>query len=122
MSIRQAAREFGLARKTIRKMLQHSLPPGYARTKPVERPMLGPWLGIIDQILVEDRVTAEKAAPHGQAHLRSAEGRARLWRWLYDPFTWWMAGSYPFRRITIRGRSSKGSSSSCLHASRSAYR
>ena len=31
MSIRQAAREFGLSRKTIRKMLQHSLPPGYAR-------------------------------------------------------------------------------------------
>ena len=31
MSIRQAAREFGLSRKTIRKMLQFSLPPGYAR-------------------------------------------------------------------------------------------
>ena len=28
MSIRQAAREFGLARKTIRKMLQFSVPPG----------------------------------------------------------------------------------------------
>ena len=60
MSIRQAAREFGLARKTIRKMLQYSLPPGYARTKPVERPMLGPWLGIIDQILVEDRSQPKK--------------------------------------------------------------
>jgi transposase len=60
MSIRQAAREFGLARKTIRKMLQHSLPPGYARKKPVERPMLGPWLGIIDQILVEDRSQPKK--------------------------------------------------------------
>jgi transposase len=60
MSIRQAAREFGLARKTIRKMLQHSLPPGYARKKPVRRPMLGPWLGIIDQILVEDRLQPKK--------------------------------------------------------------
>ena len=29
MSIRQAAREFGLARKTIRKMLAYSVPPGY---------------------------------------------------------------------------------------------
>jgi hypothetical protein len=45
MSIRQAAREFGVARKTIRKMLQFSLPPGYERKKPVERPKLGPWLG-----------------------------------------------------------------------------
>jgi transposase len=54
MSIRQAAREFGLARKTIRKMLQFSLPPGYERKKPIQRPKLGPWLGIIDQILVDD--------------------------------------------------------------------
>ena len=51
MSIRQAARDFGLARKTIRKMLQFSLPPGYERKKPIQRPKLGPWLGIIDQIL-----------------------------------------------------------------------
>ena len=48
MSIRRAAREFGLSRQTIRKMLQFSLPPGYVRNKPVERPKLGPWLGIID--------------------------------------------------------------------------
>ena len=60
MSIRQAAREFGLSRKTIRKMLQYSLPPGYERKKPVQRPMLGPWLGIIDQILVEDQSRPRK--------------------------------------------------------------
>jgi hypothetical protein len=56
MSIRQAAREFGLSRKSIRKMLQFSLPPGYARKKPVQRPKLGPWLAIIDQILLDDQV------------------------------------------------------------------
>jgi transposase len=60
MSIRQAAREFGLARKTIRKMLQYSLPPGYERKKPVQRPMLGPWLGIIDQILIDDQSQPKK--------------------------------------------------------------
>ena len=60
MSIRQAAREFGLSRKTIRKMLQYSLPPGYERNKPVVRPKLGPWLGIIDQILVEDQSQPKK--------------------------------------------------------------
>ena len=54
MSIRQAAIEFGLSRKTIRKMLQFSLPPGYQRKKPAARPKLGPWLGIIDQILLDD--------------------------------------------------------------------
>jgi transposase len=60
MSIRQAAREFGLSRKTIRKMLQFSLPPGYERKTPVARPKLGPWLGLIDQILVEDQSQPKK--------------------------------------------------------------
>jgi transposase len=60
MSVRQAAREFGLSRKTIRKMLQFSLPPGYERKKPVLRPKLGPWLGIIDQILVDDKTQHKK--------------------------------------------------------------
>src|ERR1700690_438559 len=60
MSIRQAAREFGLSRKTIRKMMQFSLPPGYARKKPAVRPKLGPWLGIIDQILVDDQTQPKK--------------------------------------------------------------
>lgn len=60
MSIRQAAREFGLSRKTIRKMLQFSLPPGYERKKPVARPKLGPWLGIIDHILEQDQTQPRK--------------------------------------------------------------
>lgn len=60
MGIRRAAREFGLSRKTIRKMPRFSLPPGYERKKPVERPKLGPWLGIIDQILVTDQSEPKK--------------------------------------------------------------
>ena len=60
MSIRAAAHEFGLARKTIRKMLQFSLPPGYERKKPATRPKLGPWLGVIDQILVDDQTQPKK--------------------------------------------------------------
>ena len=60
MSIRGAAREFGLSRKTVRKMLQYSLPPGYERKKPVARPKLGPWLGVIDQILIEDQTQPKK--------------------------------------------------------------
>ena len=60
MSIRQAAREFGLSRKTVRRMLQFSVPPGYERKKPVQRPKLGPWLGVIDQILVDDQTQPKK--------------------------------------------------------------
>ena len=31
MSIREVACQFGLSRKTVRKMMQFSLPPGYER-------------------------------------------------------------------------------------------
>jgi hypothetical protein len=54
-SRRAAAREFGLARKTVSKMLEYSLPPGYQRKKPVRRPKLGPWQGVIDAILPPQR-------------------------------------------------------------------
>ncbi len=42
MSVRQAAREFELSRKTIRKMLAYSAPSGYQGQKPAARPKLGP--------------------------------------------------------------------------------
>ena len=45
------AREFGLSRETVRKMLQFAVPPGYQRQQPIKRPKLDPWLGIIDAIL-----------------------------------------------------------------------
>jgi len=60
MSVRQAAREFGLSRKTIRKMLAYSAPPGYRRQKPAARPKLGPWLGVIGQILGDDESQPKK--------------------------------------------------------------
>ena len=54
-SQRAVAREFGLARETVRKMLQYAVPPGYRRQQPVKRPKLGPWLGVIDAILEDDK-------------------------------------------------------------------
>lgn len=54
------AREFGLARKTVEKMLEYSLPPGYRRRQPVRRPKLGPWLGVIDAIVEEGRQRPRK--------------------------------------------------------------
>lgn len=48
-------REFGLARETVRKMLRYSIPPGYLRKESVRRPKLGPWLGVIDATLEEDK-------------------------------------------------------------------
>ena len=54
------AREFGLARKTIDKMLRYSVPPGYQRHKPIKRPKLGPWQGVIDAILSDDKLRPTK--------------------------------------------------------------
>src|SRR6201997_5807941 len=62
-SQREVAREFGLARKTVRKMLEYPAPPGYQRQKPVQRPKLGPWQAAIDAILEED-----KSQPPKQRH------------------------------------------------------
>ena len=62
-SRRLVAREFGLARKTIRKMLEYSLPPGYRRQAPIRRPKLDPWQGVIDAILADD-----KQRPRKQRH------------------------------------------------------
>jgi len=62
-SRREAARVFGLSRDTISKMCRYSVPPGYVRSKPPERPKLGPLVPVIDAIL-----EADKTAPPKQRH------------------------------------------------------
>ena len=62
-SQREVAREFGLARKTVRKMLEYPVPPGYQRQKAARRPKLGPWQAAIDAILEQD-----KSRPRRQRH------------------------------------------------------
>ena len=54
MSIREAARVFGLHRDTVRKMLAYSAPPGYRRENHPRRPKLEPFTGVIDRILEDD--------------------------------------------------------------------
>src|SRR3981081_1584860 len=54
-SQRAVAREFGLSRDTVRKMLQYAVPPGYQRQQPIRRPKLGPGLGVIDASLEDDQ-------------------------------------------------------------------
>lgn len=59
-SRREAARVFGLNRETIAKMCRFSLPPGYTRSKPVEKPKIGPLLPVI--------ADADRSAPVKQRH------------------------------------------------------
>jgi transposase len=60
MSEREAAKEFGLARETVRKMLRYSVPPGYRLQQPARWPKLDAWVGAIDQILEKDKARGKK--------------------------------------------------------------
>ena len=54
LSHHEAGRRFGIDRRTVKKMLSYSAPPGYRRTKPVRRPKLDGVTGIVDAILEAD--------------------------------------------------------------------
>ncbi|MFI5088977.1 MAG: IS630 family transposase [Terriglobales bacterium] len=60
ISQRQMALETGISRQTVRKMLKFTLPPGCRRQQPIRRPKLGPWIGVIDQIVKEDGTRPKK--------------------------------------------------------------
>ena len=55
LSGREIARQFGISRDSVRKMLTYSEPPGYRRTAPVRRPKLDPFTEQIDQWLLDDK-------------------------------------------------------------------
>jgi transposase len=63
LSKRGAARRFGIDPRTVGKMMEFSVPPGYRRSKPPAKPKLGPFIAIIDGILAED-----KGRPKKQQH------------------------------------------------------
>ena len=63
LSIRAASAEYGLNFRTVRKIVQHAEPPGYQPRQERAKPVLGPFLPIIRQILEEDR-----NAPPKQRH------------------------------------------------------
>ena len=60
MSKSEAARQFGIDRKTVAKILVDSVPPGYRRAGPPVRPKLDPFVTIIDQIPEEDKSRIKK--------------------------------------------------------------
>ena len=60
VSERGAAKRFGISRKTVSKMIRHAVPPGYQRKEAPVSPKLGPFVGIIHQILQDDREVLKK--------------------------------------------------------------
>ena len=65
LSHHEAGRRFGIDRRTVKKMLSYSAPPGYRRTKPVRRPKLDGFTGIVDAILEAD---TDPEVPRKQRH------------------------------------------------------
>ena len=65
LSHHEAGRRFGIDRWTVKKMLSYSAPPGYRRTKPVRRPKLDGFTGIVDAILEAD---TDPEVPRKQRH------------------------------------------------------
>ncbi len=65
LSHREAGRRFGIDRRTVKKMLSYSAPPGYRRTKPVRRPKLDGFTGIVEAVLVAD---TDPDVPRKQRH------------------------------------------------------
>lgn len=62
-SVSQVSRELGLDWRTVKKMTREPVPPGYRLGSPRPRPVLGPYLERIDEMLKVD-----ETAPHKQLH------------------------------------------------------
>jgi len=67
MSSREAARQFGISRETVSKMLKFSEPPGYRRTATTKRPKLDGFTHIIDGYIEGDK---SEVVPLGWTNLR----------------------------------------------------
>ena len=59
-SEREVAREFGIHRKTVKKMCAYSAPPGYRRVRAAVSPMLAPFVPVIEAILEADKAVHAK--------------------------------------------------------------
>jgi len=92
MTKREAARVFGIDRKTVNKMLAFSVPPGYRRQRPPRRPKLDGFTGIIDRILDED----------GGVHRKQRHTAKRIFERLRDEHGF--TGGYTIVKDHVRER------------------
>jgi transposase len=63
LSLRQACSEYGLNFRTVRKIVRHPEPPPFRAPTPRPKPVLGPFLPVVQQIL-----DADHHAPPKQRH------------------------------------------------------
>ena len=70
--LRQLERETGIHRKTLRKVRDNSQPPGYQRTKPIEKTKIGPYIKRIKAIIESDK----------QVHKKQRHTAKKIWETL----------------------------------------
>jgi transposase len=92
MTKREAARVFGIDRKTVDKILRFSVPPGYRRQHPPRRPKLDGYTGIIDRILEED----------SKVHRKQRHTVKRIFERLRDEYEF--TGGYTIVKDYVRAR------------------
>ncbi len=97
-SQREVAREFGHSRKTVRKALEHSSPPGYQREAPYPRPAVEPVQGIIDAWMEQDR-----GRPRKQRHTAT-----RIWQRLREEYGYAGSESAVRRYVAARKATREG--------------
>ena len=83
-------RETGMHWRTLNKILTHSEPPGYQKSKPRERPQIGPFEKRILQILEDDL-----KVPRKQRHTSK-----RIWERIRDEHGYGRA--YSTVRVAVR--------------------
>jgi transposase len=66
VSKRQILRDHQIGATTLNKMLENPAPPGYRRRVPRDKPKLGPFVGIIEEILLSDRTAPAKQRHTGK--------------------------------------------------------
>ena len=96
LSGRRIARDFGISRDSVAKILAYSEPPGYRRTAPIRRPKLAAITDQIDQWLSEDKVR-----PRKQRHTAK-----RIFERLRDECAF--DGGYTIVKDYVRGRKRSG--------------
>jgi len=93
MSIRAICRTYHHSHHTVKKALHNAEPPPYRRVRPPKAPVLGPFMHLIEQILLDDR-----SPPPKQRHKAS-----KIYRRLRDEYGY--SGSYDqVRRYVKRHR------------------
>ena len=73
-SMRGVAREFGIHRRTVGKMVKHARPPGYTLSVPRSKPKLASFVGQIESMLRENEDLPVKQRQNGRRIFERLKG------------------------------------------------